>query len=71
MPEIQTRLIGTPEALDTLLAQLEQSGLIVHRRSRRKDGKTKMRQYLVIEVDSNWDGLHLLESGDATELESG
>jgi hypothetical protein len=44
-------MIGTPEALDTLLLHLERSGLIVHRRSRRKDGKTKMRQYLLIEVE--------------------
>jgi hypothetical protein len=51
MPEVQTRLIGTPEALDALLRHLERSGLIVHRRSRRKDGKTKMRQYLLIEVE--------------------
>ncbi len=52
MPEIQTRLIGTPEALDTLLLQLERSGLIMHRRSRRKDGKANlMRQYLLIEIE--------------------
>jgi hypothetical protein len=46
-------MIGTPEALDALLLHLERSGLIVHRRSRRKDGKTKMRQYLLIEVESD------------------
>jgi hypothetical protein len=34
-----------------LLLHLERSGLIVHKRSRRKDGKTKMRQYLLIEVE--------------------
>ena len=51
MPEVQTRMIGTPEALDALLLHLERSGLIVHRRSRRKDGKTKMRQYLLIEIE--------------------
>jgi hypothetical protein len=51
MPEVQTRLIGTSEALDALLRHLERSGLIVHRRSRRKDGKNKMRQYLLIEVE--------------------
>jgi hypothetical protein len=44
-------MIGTPEALDALLLHLERSGLIVHKRSRRKDGKTKMRQYLLIEVE--------------------
>jgi hypothetical protein len=44
-------MIGTPEALDAVLLHLERSGLIVHRRSRRKDGKTKMRQYLLIEVE--------------------
>ena len=53
MPEVQTRLIGTPEALDALLLHLERSGLIVHRRSRRKEGKAKMRQYLLIEVESS------------------
>jgi hypothetical protein len=53
MPEVQTRMIGTPEALDTVLRHLEQTGLIVHRRSRRKDGKTKMRQYLLIEVEAD------------------
>ena len=53
MPEIQTRMIGTPEALDALLLHLERSGLIVHRRSRRKDGKAnQMRQYLLIEVET-------------------
>jgi hypothetical protein len=36
-----------------LLLHLERSGLIVHRRSRRKDGKAKMRQYLLIEVELN------------------
>ncbi len=51
MPEVQTRLIGTPDALDALVLHLERSGLIVHRRSRRKDGKAKMRQYLLIEVE--------------------
>ena len=51
MPEVQTRLIGTPQALDALLLHLERSGLIVHRRSRRKDGKAKMRQYLLIEIE--------------------
>jgi hypothetical protein len=45
-------MIGTPEALDALLLHLERSGLIVHRRSRRKDGKTKMRHYLLIEVEA-------------------
>jgi hypothetical protein len=45
-------MIGTPEALDALLLHLERSGLIVHRRSRRKDGKAnQMRQYLLIEVE--------------------
>ena len=57
MPEVQTRLIGTPQALDALLLHLERSGLIVHRRSRRKDGKAKMRQYLLIDVKLN-DGLN-------------
>jgi hypothetical protein len=57
VPEVQARLIGTPEALDALLLHLERSGLIVHRRSRRKDGKTKMRQYLLIEVEPN-DGMY-------------
>ena len=53
MPEIQTRMIGTPEALDALLLHLERSGLIVHRRSRRKDGKAnQMRQYLLIETEN-------------------
>ncbi len=51
MPEVQTRLIGTPQALDALLLHLERSGLIVHRRSRRNDGKAKMRQYLLIEIE--------------------
>ena len=52
MPEVQTRMIGTPEVLDALLLHLERSGLIVHRRSRRKDGKAnQMRQYLLIEVE--------------------
>jgi hypothetical protein len=52
MPEVQTRMIGTPEALDALLRHLERSGLIVHRRLRRKDVKAKqMRQYLLIEVE--------------------
>ena len=52
MPEVQTRMIGTPEVLDALLLHLERSGLIVHRRSRRKDGKANlMRQYLLIEVE--------------------
>ena len=47
-------MIGTPEALDTLLLHLERSGLIVHRRSRRKDGKAnQMRQYLLIEVETD------------------
>ena len=47
-------MIGTPEALDALLLHLERSGLIVHRRSRRKDGKAnRMRQYLLIEVESD------------------
>jgi hypothetical protein len=50
-------MIGTPEALDALLLHLERSGLIVYRRSRRKDGKTKMRQYLLIEVEPN-DGMY-------------
>ena len=45
-------MIGTPEALDALLLHLERSGLIVHRRSRRKDGKAnQMRQYLLIELE--------------------
>jgi hypothetical protein len=45
-------MIGTPEALDVLLRHLERSGLIVHRRSRRKDGRAnQMRQYLLIEVE--------------------
>jgi hypothetical protein len=44
-------MIGTPEALDALVLHLERSGLIVHKRSRRKDGKTTMRQYLLIEVE--------------------
>jgi hypothetical protein len=45
-------MIGTPEALDAILLHLERSGLIVHRRSRRKDGKANlMRQYLLIEVE--------------------
>jgi hypothetical protein len=57
VPEVQTRMIGTPEALDALLLHLERSGLIVYRRSRRKDGKTKMRQYLLIEVEPN-DGMY-------------
>ncbi len=57
MPEVQTRLIGTPDALDALVLHLERSGLIVHRRSRRKDGKAKMRQYLLIDVKLN-DGLN-------------
>jgi hypothetical protein len=52
MPEVQIRLIGTPEALDALLLHLERTGLILHRRSRRKDGKAnQMRQYLLIEVE--------------------
>lgn len=52
MPEVQTRMVGTPEVLDALLLHLERSGLIVHRRSRRKDGKANlMRQYLLIEVE--------------------
>ena len=52
MPEVQTRMIGTPEVLDALLLHLERSGLIVYRRSRRKDGKANlMRQYLLIEVE--------------------
>jgi hypothetical protein len=55
MPEVQTRMIGTPQALDALLLHLERSGLIVHRRSRRKDGKAKMRQYLLIEVEPNFE----------------
>jgi hypothetical protein len=50
-------MIGTPEALDALLLHLERSGLIVHRRSRRKDGKTKMRQYLLIEIEPD-DGIN-------------
>jgi hypothetical protein len=57
VPEVQTRMIGTPEALDALLLHLERSGLIVHRRSRRKDGKTKMRQYLLIEIEPD-DGIN-------------
>jgi hypothetical protein len=57
VPEVQARLIGTPEALEVLLRHLERSGLIVHRRSRRKDGKTKMRQYLLIEVEPE-DGMN-------------
>jgi hypothetical protein len=64
MPEIQTRMIGTPEALDALLLHLEHSGLIVHRRSRRKDGKTKMRQYLLIEVEPDHGKLPNLEPED-------
>ena len=64
MPEVQTRLIGTPEALDALLLHLERSGLIVHRRSRRKDGKAKMRQYLLIEVESGDDMNANLEPED-------
>jgi hypothetical protein len=59
MPEVQTRLIGTPEALDALILHLERSGLIVHRRSRRKDGKTKMRQYLLIEVEPDQENTNL------------
>ena len=54
MPEVQTRIIGKPEALDALLLHLEHSGLIIHRRSRRKDGKAnQMRQYLLIEVETD------------------
>jgi hypothetical protein len=65
MPEVQTRLIGTPEALDALVLHLERSGLIVHRRLRRKDGKAnQMRQYLLIEVEPD-DGMNLnLEAED-------
>jgi hypothetical protein len=60
MPEVQTRLIGTPEALDALVLQLERSGLIVHRRSRRKDGKAnQMRQYLLIEVEPDQENTNL------------
>jgi hypothetical protein len=64
MPEVQTRLIGTPEALDALVLHLERSGLIVHRRSRRKDGKTKMRQYLLIEVEAENEMIPNLEPED-------
>jgi hypothetical protein len=54
VPEVQTRMIGTPEALDALLLHLERSGLIIHRRSRRKDAKAnQMRQYVLIEVEPN------------------
>jgi hypothetical protein len=64
VPEVQTRLIGTPEALDALMLHLERSGLIVHRRSRRKDGKTKLRQYLLIEVESENGVIPKLEPED-------
>jgi hypothetical protein len=44
-----------------LLLHLERSGLIVHRRSRRKDAKAKMRQYLLIEVEPNFEANANLE----------
>ncbi len=53
MKAIQARLIAPPEELDALLKHLEQSGIIVHTVSRRKDKKIagSFRQYAVLELE--------------------
>jgi hypothetical protein len=53
MKTIQARLIAPPAELDALLKHLEQSGIIVHTVSRRKDKKIagSFRQYALLELE--------------------